>query len=152
MTGEGTMATTPHVLILEARYYAEIADDLARGAIAELETWGASWERVVLSGAFEIPGGMRMGIATGKYDGYLALGCVIRGETSHYDLICGEVARGINDLAIRYMAPVGFGVLTVDTLAQAKVRADPARTNKGREAAIACIKMMELAATLRVTG
>ncbi len=146
------MATSPHILILEARYYADITDKLVRGALTELEQWGATWERVELSGAFEIPGGMRMGIATGKYDGYLALGCVIRGETSHYDLICNEVARGINDLAIRFMAPVGFGVLTVDDYDQARERAIPARRNKGREAAIACRKMVELAATLRVTG
>ena len=146
------MATSPHILILEARYYREITDALARGAIAELESWGATWERVELAGAFEIPGGLRMAIATSRYDGYLALGCVIRGETSHYDHICAEVARGVNDLAIRYMAPVGFGVLTVDTYDQALVRADPDRRNKGREAAIACIKMVELAATLRVTG
>ncbi len=146
------MATSPHILILEARYYSEITDALARGAIAELEARGATWERVELAGAFEIPGGLRMAIATSRYDGYLALGCVIRGETSHYDHICTEVARGINDLAIRYMAPVGFGVLTVETYDQALERADPERRNKGKEAADACIKMVELAATLRVTG
>ncbi|MBC6439484.1 MAG: 6,7-dimethyl-8-ribityllumazine synthase [Rhodospirillales bacterium] len=146
------MATTPHILILEARYYQDITDNLARGAITELEAWGATYERVELAGAFEIPGGMRMAIATGKYDGYLALGCVLRGETSHYGHICNEVARGINDLAMKHMAPVGFGVLTCDTLEQAEVRADPERKNKGKEAAVACIKMVELAATLRVTG
>ena len=146
------MAATPHILILEARYYAEISDELARGAIAEVEAWGATFERVEVAGAFELPGGLRMAIATGKYDGYVLLGCVIRGETSHYDHICNEVARGINELAMRHMAPVGFGVLTVENWEQAKVRADPAQKNKGREAAIACIKMVELAATLRVTG
>ena len=146
------MASAPHILILEARYYAAIADDLAKSAIAELERAGTTWERVALSGAFELPGGMRMAIATGRYDGYLALGCVIRGETSHYDHICNEVARGINELAIRHMAPVGFGVLTVETMEQARRRADPAGRNKGREAAVACLKMVELAATLRVTG
>jgi len=146
------MATTPHILILEARYYEDITDNLVKGAVAELESWGATYERAELAGAFEIPGGMRMAIATGRYDGYLALGCVIRGETSHYDHICNEVARGINDLALKHMAPVGFGVLTVENYDQAMVRADPAQKNKGREAAIACIKMVELAATLRVTG
>lgn len=146
------MATTPHILILEARYYSEISDLLAQGAIAELEKWGASYERVEVAGAFELPGGIRMAIATGKFDGYLALGCVIRGETSHYDFICAEVARGIGELAMRHMAPVGFGVLTCENHQQALVRADPAQKNKGREAAIACIKMVELAQTLRVTG
>ena len=146
------MATAPHILLLEARYYRDVADMLAAGAIAELEDWGATVERVELAGAFEIPGGLRMAIATSRYDGYLALGCVIRGETSHYDHICAEVARGINDIAVRYIAPVGFGVLTVENYEQAVERADPARKNKGREAAIACIKMVELAATLRVNG
>lgn len=146
------MATTPHILILEARYHEDIADDLARGAVAELEARGATCERVELAGAYEIPGGMRMGIATGKYDGYLALGCVIRGETTHYDHICAEVARGVNDLAMKHMAPVGFGVLTCETVEQARVRAAPEGKNKGREAAVACMKMVELAATLRVTG
>lgn len=146
------MASAPHILILEARYYADIADHLAKGAIAELERAGTTWERVALSGAFELPGGMRMAIATGRYDGYLALGCVVRGETSHYDHICNEVARGINELAIRHMAPVGFGVLTVETMEQARQRADPAGRDKGREAAVACLKMVELAATLRITG
>ncbi len=146
------MATKPHILILEARYYEDIADDLARGAAAELDAWGATYERVELAGAYEIPGGMRMAIATGKYDGYLALGCVIRGETTHYDHICAEVVRGVNDLAMKHMAPVGFGVLTCETMEQARARADPKRKDKGREAAIACMRMVELAATLRVTG
>ena len=146
------MATTPHILILEARYYVHITDELARGAIAELDRWGATYDRVEVAGAYELPGGLRMAIAAGKYDGYLVLGCVIRGETSHYDHICNEVARGVNDLIMRHMAPVGFGLLTVENEQQAIVRADPDQKNKGREAAIACIKMVELAATLRVTG
>lgn len=146
------MATTPHILILEARYYADISDLLAQGAVAEVEAWGASYERVEVAGAFELPGGLRMAIATGKFDGYILLGCVIRGETTHYDHICTEVARGINEMAIRHMAPVGFGVLTVENYDQAMARADPKQKNKGREAAIACIKMVELAETLRVTG
>jgi len=146
------MPAKQHILILEARYYREITDELAEGAIAELKEWGATWERVELAGAFEIPGGMKMAIATGRYDGYIALGCVIRGETSHYDHICNEVARGVNELAMRHMAPVGFGVLTVENFEQAKVRADRKGKNKGREAAIACIKMVELSRTLKVTG
>jgi 6,7-dimethyl-8-ribityllumazine synthase len=146
------MPAKQHILLLEARYYREITDELAEGAIAELKEWGATWERVELAGAFEIPGGMKMAIATGRYDGYIALGCVIRGETSHYDHICNEVARGVNELAMRHMAPVGFGVLTVENFEQAKVRADRKGKNKGREAAIACIKMVELSRTLKVTG
>jgi|AP12_2_1047962.scaffolds.fasta_scaffold80371_2 6,7-dimethyl-8-ribityllumazine synthase len=146
------MPAKQHILILEARYYREITDELAEGAMAELKDWGATWERVELSGAFEIPGGLKMAIATGRYDGFIVLGCVIRGETSHYDHICNEVARGVNELAMRHMAPVGFGVLTVENFEQAKVRADRKGKNKGREAAIACIKMVELSRTLKVTG
>jgi 6,7-dimethyl-8-ribityllumazine synthase len=146
------MPAKQHILILEARYYREITDELAEGAIAELKDWGATWERVELSGAFEIPGGLKMAIATGRYDGFIVLGCVIRGETSHYDHICNEVARGVNELAMRHMAPIGFGVLTVENMEQARVRADRKGKNKGREAAIACIKMVELARTIKVTG
>jgi 6,7-dimethyl-8-ribityllumazine synthase len=146
------MPAKEHILILEACYYREITNELAKGVIAELENWGATWERVELAGAFEIPGGMKMAIATGRYDGYIALGCVIRGETSHYDHICNEVARGLNDLAMHHMAPMGFGVLTVENMDQAKVRADVNGKNKGREAAIACIKMVELSRALKVSG
>ena len=145
------MAETPHILIVEARFYPEISDNLAQGAIAVLEAAGATFERVDVPGAFELPAVISMaarGSATGTgpvFDGYLALGCVIRGETSHYDHVCQEVARGLQELAVTAGLAVGFGVLTCETGEQARVRADPAgRKNAGGRAAEACLRMIEL--------
>ena len=152
------MAEPLRVLVVEARFYQDLATEMLRGATAALEAAGATVERISVPGSFELPGVIRMAIDGGRrdprggFDAYVALGCVIRGETSHYDHICNEVARGIGELAMRHMAPVGFGVLTCENVQQAMVRADPAQKNKGREAAVACIKMVELAQTLRVTG
>src|SRR5690242_16678309 len=88
------------ILIVESRYYVEIADALIAGAEREIAKNGASSERVVVPGAFEIPGAIAL--AAGRYEGFVALGCVIRGETSHYDYVCGESARGLMDLAIQH--------------------------------------------------
>ncbi len=138
------MTDAPHILIVEARYYADIADQLAAGAIAALEAAGANFDRVVVPGAFELPAAVAMAIARGRYDGYVTLGCVIRGETSHYDLVCGEAARGLNDLAIAHRVPLGFGVLTCENGEQARRRADPKGKDKGGEAARACLAMVAL--------
>jgi 6,7-dimethyl-8-ribityllumazine synthase len=139
----------PHILIVEAPYYEHIAAELAKGALAALERAGASYERVAVPGAFEIPATIELairGMATGgtRYDGFLALGCVIRGETSHYDYVCGESARGLQDLALRHAAAIGFGILTVENEAQALARADVGRKDKGGEAAAACLRMIDL--------
>ena len=138
----------PHILIVEARFYADIADELARGAIAALEEAGATYDRIDVPGAFEIPAAIAM--ATGRlaaeksppYDGYIALGCVIRGETSHYDYVCGESARGLQDLGMRHHLPIGYGVLTCETGEQAWERARVDRKNKGADAATACLRMI----------
>jgi 6,7-dimethyl-8-ribityllumazine synthase len=143
------MAGTPRVLIVEARFYPGIADDLAKGAMAALEEAGASYERVTVPGAFELPAAIAMAVDGGRYDGYVALGCVIRGETSHYDLVCNEAARGLNDLAVRHLVPIGFGVLTCENGDQARRRADPKQKNKGGEAALACLAMIRLAQRMR---
>ena len=140
------------ILIVVAPYYRHITDMMLAGVQRSLGAMGVDHEVVEVAGAFELPFAVTMAHEVGGYDGYILLGCVIRGETSHYDHICNEVARGVNDLIMRHMAPVGFGLLTVENEQQAIVRADPGQKNKGREAAIACIKMVELAATLRVTG
>ena len=105
-------AESPQLLIVEARFYPEIADALSSGAVAAIEAAGASHERVVVPGAFEIPAAIGFAIDGGAYDGYLALGCVIRGETSHYDYICLESARGLADLALNRGAALGSGILT----------------------------------------
>jgi len=144
------MAGAAHVMIVEARYYAHIADELMKGAVAALEDAGASFERVTVPGAFEIPGAIRFAALAGergtarRCDGYVALGCVIRGETTHYDYVCGESARGLQDLALTHELAIGFGILTVENEAQALARAAVDRRNKGGEAARACLAMIAL--------
>src|SRR6266566_1785929 len=120
------MPASPHVMIVEAPYYAHIAEELARGAIQALDAGGASYERFTVPGAFEIPAAIRLAIeARGRdgarrFDGYVALGCVIRGETTHYDYVCGESARGLQLLALNNKLAIGYGIVTVDTMDQAK--------------------------------
>jgi len=145
------MAETPHVMIVEARYYAHIADELARGAIAALDAAGASYERVTVPGAFEIAAAIRFAVEAqardpraARFDGYVALGCVIRGETTHYEHVCTESARGLQHLALAHSLAVGFGILTVENEAQALARARVDKKNKGGEAANACLAMIEL--------
>src|SRR5208282_1945128 len=101
------MAEAPHVMIVEARFYQDLADELSQGAIAELEKAGASWERFAVPGAFEIPAAILYALRARDlsrlqrpFDGFVALGCVIRGETSHYDLVCGECAHGLQALSL----------------------------------------------------
>ena len=136
----------PHVLLAIAPYYGHIAAELEKGAIAALDAAGASYERIEVPGAFELPAAIlfasrRKGRA---FDGYVALGCVIRGETTHYDYVCGESARGLQDLALRDGLCIGFGVLTVENEKQALVRASRDKKNKGGEAAQACLAMIGL--------
>lgn len=138
------MAERPHILIVEARYYEAIADEMARGAVAALDSAGAAFERITVPGAFEIPAAVQMAVQTGSYDGYVALGCVIRGETTHYDYVCGESARGLQDLAIRHAIAVGYGIITVENEAQAWDRARVDRQDKGGGAARACLDMLAL--------
>ena len=137
------MAKKPQILIVEARYYAHIANELLRGAQAALDSGGAEYDKIEVPGCFEIPAAISLAAAAGKYDGFVALGCVIRGETSHYDLIRTECARGIQDLALKGLA-VGFGVLTVENERQAMARARKDKKDKGGEAARACLAMIAL--------
>ena len=135
----------PHILIVEARYYAHIGDELLRGAVAALEQGGATHEHIVVPGAFEIPAAIRYAVeAAAAYDGYVALGCVIRGETTHYDYVCEQSARGLQDLALAHALAIGFGILTVENEAQALARARVDKKNKGGEAARACLAMVAL--------
>ena len=134
-----------HFLIVEARFYEEIVDAQLAGAVAALEAGGASFERVSVPGALEIPGAIAMA-STGHchFDGYVALGCVIRGETSHYDTVCSESARGLMDLTLVKGLAVGNGVITVENEAQAWARADMNRKDKGGKAARSAMAMAEL--------
>jgi 6,7-dimethyl-8-ribityllumazine synthase len=130
------------ILIVESRYYPEIAEALLQGAEREIAKNGASCERVEVPGAFEIPGAIAL--AADRYDGFVALGCVIRGETSHYDYVCGESARGLMDLTVHRKVAVGYGIVTVENMDQAKARAFTDRGDKGGDAAHACLAMVAL--------
>ena len=134
-----------HYLIVEARFYAALADAQADGAMAALDAAGASYERVTVPGALEIPAAIAFA-HTGKthFDGYVALGCVIRGETSHYDTVCNESARGIMDLTLAENLAIGNGILTVENEEQAWARADKNRKDKGGGAANAALAMATL--------
>jgi 6,7-dimethyl-8-ribityllumazine synthase len=134
------------ILIVESRYYADIADALIEGAEVEIRKNGATSERIVVPGAFEIPGAIALAAAKkGRgYDGFVALGCVIRGETTHYDYVCGESARGLMDLAIYRKLAIGYGIVTVDNVEQARARAFTDRGDKGGDAAHACLAMVAL--------
>jgi len=133
-----------NILIVEAPYYPDIADELARGAIAALDEAGATYERLEVPGALEIPAVIAMATEGGHYDGYIALGCVIRGETSHYDIVAGESARALMDLSVERGQAIGNGILTVDTGEQAMARASVEGKNKGRDAAQACLRLIEV--------
>jgi 6,7-dimethyl-8-ribityllumazine synthase len=139
------MTRPPHVLLVEARYYSHISDQLRRGAERALAGAGASHEVISVPGAFEIPAAIALvARATARFDGFVALGCVIRGETTHYDHICAESARGLQDLAVRDGLAIGYGILTVENEAQALARASAERRDKGGEAVRACLALVEL--------
>lgn len=145
------MTTQAHILIVEARFYNDLADELARGAIAAIEARGATWERVSVPGVLEIPAavkyaldGMAHGSVTKMIDGFVTLGCVIRGETTHYDIVSNESARALMDLAVGRSLALGNGIQTVENEAQAWARAKVDQKNKGGGAADACLDMIEL--------
>jgi 6,7-dimethyl-8-ribityllumazine synthase len=137
------------ILIVESRYYPDIADELIAGAEREIQKSGATAERVVVPGAFEIPGAIAL--AAGRYDGFVALGCVIRGQTTHYDYVCGESARGLMDLTLQKRLAIGYGIVTVETMEQAKARAFTDQGDKGGDAAHACLAMVALGRRWRTT-
>jgi 6,7-dimethyl-8-ribityllumazine synthase len=132
------------LLMAVAPYYRAIADHLQRGAELAAEEAEATLDRVFVPGAFEIPAAIMHAAKNEAYDGYIALGCVVRGETSHYDYVCGESARGLMELSIHRGLAIGYGVLTVENIAQAEARADPKRGDKGGEAARAALAMIAL--------
>jgi 6,7-dimethyl-8-ribityllumazine synthase len=139
------MNRPPHLLLVEATYYAHIAALLRQGAERAVAEAGATCEAVSVPGAFEIPAAIAFAAkAAERFDGFVALGCVIRGETSHYDHICSETARALQDLALRDGIVSGYGILTVENEAQALVRAAPDGRDKGGEAVRACLALIEL--------
>lgn len=138
------MTDRKRVLIAVAPYYREIADGLLRGCRQRLEAEGVAMDVQEVPGALELPIAIRIASETGNYDGYVALGCVIRGETTHYETVANESARGLMELGLRHGLAIGNGILTVENGEQAEVRADPARKNKGGEAAAACLALMSM--------
>jgi 6,7-dimethyl-8-ribityllumazine synthase len=141
------MSRPPHLLLVEAPYYAHIAALLRRGAERAIDAAGATCEAVAVPGAFEIPAAIALAARSAqRFDGFVALGCVIRGETTHYDHICAETARALQDLATRDGLSTGYGILTVENEAQAlaRARAAPDGRDKGGEAVRACLALIEL--------
>ena len=132
------------VLIVEAPYYEDISTELYAGAVDEIQRQGAECERLTVPGALEIPGAIRLAADAGVADAFVALGCVIRGETSHYDYVCSESARGLMELTLKDRLAVGNGILTVENRDQAWARASREQKNKGRDAANAAITLAGL--------
>ena len=137
------------ILIVEARYYELIGADLLIGASRALDAAGATYDLVSVAGALEIPVGMAISLDAAKaagrpYDGAVALGCVIRGETFHFEIVAGESARALMDMSVHRKLALGNGILTTETIEQAGERADPARGDKGGEAARAAIGLASL--------
>jgi 6,7-dimethyl-8-ribityllumazine synthase len=140
------------VLLIEAPYYEAVAGELASGAIAELEAVGAAFERVVVAGALEIPLALAQAVKAGlipadagnaRFDGCVALGCVIRGETSHYDTVCNNANHWLMDIATSHAIPLGNAILTVENEGQALERARGGRKGKGADAVRACLALIE---------
>lgn len=143
----------PRILIVEARFYEHIADALLDGATAVLGAAGARFERLSVPGALEIPPTISLAARAGEedaqpYDGYVALGCVIRGETYHFEIVAGESARGLMQLGIERHLCIGNGILTVENEEQALTRAARDRLDKGGDAARACLSLINVRARM----
>lgn len=134
----------PHICIVAASFYKDITDELLLGAKARLDSVLATYDVIEVPGAFEIPAAVALAIDSARYEGFVALGCVIRGETSHYDYVCGESARGLNNLAVTHRAAIGYGILTVETPEQAWMRAAVTQGNKGAAAVDACLAVIKI--------
>lgn len=133
------------ILVIEARYYEDISDALLKGALDVLQKARTKITCVTVPGALEIPHVIAYAeAAKAGYDGYVALGCVIRGETTHYDYVCGESARGLMDLAMQQQLAIGNGIITVENEKQAWARANPEEKDKGGFAASAALKMIKI--------
>ncbi|RNC93755.1 6,7-dimethyl-8-ribityllumazine synthase [Oceaniradius stylonematis] len=140
-----------HLLIVEARFYDDMSDALLAGAISAIEDAGATYDIVTVPGALEVPAAIAFARdGRTRYDGYVALGMVIRGETYHFELVCNESARGLTDLAVNHKLAIGNGIMTVENEEQGWARADKTRKDKGGAAARAALAMIALRARLDV--
>ena len=134
----------PKILIVRSPYYKDIADNLVAGAFAELEAAGATYEVIDVPGALEIPTAIGIAERMSNFDGYVALGCVVRGETTHYETVCNDSSRALQLRGLQGLC-IGNGILTVENRKQAEVRADPADQNKGGGAAAATLHLIAIA-------
>ena len=133
------------VLVIQAPYYADVVGGMLAGAAKVLRDVDAVLDVVDVAGAYELPAALRMAVRRGGWDGFLLLGCVVRGETDHYSFICDAVCHGVMDISAETGVPLGFGLLTVDQLDQAVARSRDDRMNKGAEAAHALVGQIALA-------
>ncbi|MBI5163305.1 MAG: 6,7-dimethyl-8-ribityllumazine synthase [Magnetospirillum sp.] len=148
----------PRVLVIEARFYDHLADMALAGVTATLEAAGAAWDVMTVPGIYELPAALQFvldaqaqGTAGHRYDGYVTLGCAIRGESDHYHHVGTECMHGLAQLSLNHRLALGNGVLTVHNEAQALHRADPTRKNFGGQAARACLRMIDLKRQLKLT-
>ncbi len=132
------------ILIVQADFYKKISALLLEGAVKKITDAGKEYEIITVPGAFEIPAVISFAKNSKKYDGFVALGCVIRGETTHYDYVCLESVRGLNELAIKENLAIGYGIITVENESQAIERADMKKKDKGGFAANTCLEMIKL--------
>ena len=142
------MTKTPHIMIAEARFYDDVSDMLLEGTKKALEEQGMDYEVFTVPGALEIASAIHLGHNSKKFAGYIALGCVIRGETSHYDVVANESARALTNLSLEHGLPIGNAILTCDTKDQALVRADPSGKDKGGFAVQAMASLFTIKETL----
>ena len=129
------------ILIVSANYYKEISKNLELGAINALKENGFEYEVINAPGCFEIPYLIKKNIS--NFIGFISLGCIIKGDTYHFEVIANETTRKIMDLSVDFNIPIGFGVLTCYDIEQAKIRSDINQKNKGQEAALACIELLK---------
>ncbi len=141
----------PKIAIVVAPYYKDIADNLISGAVAEIEAVGGTHDIIEVPGALEVPTAIGIAARMGDFDGFVALGCIIRGETTHYDTVCNDSSRGLALLGLQGLC-IGNGILTVENHAQAAVRADPSDQNKGGGAAAAALHLIALGRRLKEKG
>lgn len=140
------------VLIAEARFYTDIADTMFEAACKILDAAHVTHDRVAVPGSFELAPAIAMAADSGKYHGFLALGCIIKGQTNHFEIVCNETSRALQSLAVERRMPLGFGLVTAYTEQQAWARARETGENYGGRAATACLRMMELRKHFQITG
>jgi 6,7-dimethyl-8-ribityllumazine synthase len=138
------MKPNMNILLVCSPYYKSICENLIKGAVDLLKSKSIKYVLIFVPGALEIPAAIKYSSLKEYFDGYIALGCIIRGETYHFEIVSNEAANGLTKLALDYNLPIGNGILTVENEKQALVRSDPKKYNKGEGAALACISLINI--------